>query len=99
MDTVKAQKSKTKAKELKQQTEQGMQSMPGATPNIDPTALQLAIHQHVQNHAPGSITPEITAHQIALQTPTVNPYHNMGTVPANLYSPGNLIHGGFVPGS
>ena len=93
MDTAKAKKAKAKAEAQK------AQSAPGAQPNIDPNALAIAIHQHVQNHAPGSITPEITAHQIALQTPTVNPYHMMGSMPANIYSPGNIIHGGLVPGS
>lgn len=98
MDTAKAQQAKTKAKARKQQTAGAMQGDLAAQSNIDPNALAMVMQQHAQNQSSGDIVPEITAHQIALQTPTVNPYHRMGTMPANVYSPGNIVHGGLIPG-
>ena len=44
-----------------------------------------------------ALNPEIQANQIALQTATTNPYHPMGTMNPNAYSPGNLIGGQGMP--
>lgn len=43
----------------------------------------------------GSIDPELQASQISMQPVDgyVNPYHAMGTVAPNIYSPGNMVNG------
>jgi len=80
MDSSKAKKAKSKAKARTKQTTAEMQ--------------QLAMMQEAM--AGGGITPEIQAQQIAMQDQTsmVNPYHRMGQMPNNYYSPGNVIGGG-----
>jgi hypothetical protein len=85
MDHSKAKKAKSKAKARTDQTVAEMQ--------------QLAMMQEAM--AGGGITPEIQAQQIAMQDQTsmVNPYHRMGMLPNNYYSPGNVVGGGYVPGS
>jgi len=42
-----------------------------------------------------SLDPEIPAAQISMQPVDgyVNPYHAMGTMPPNVYSPGNMVNG------
>jgi len=46
----------------------------------------------------GAIDPEIQSPQIDLQPMDgyVNPYHAMGTMNPNFYSPGNMLNGGMV---
>ena len=46
----------------------------------------------------GAIDPEVQAPQIDLQPADgfVNPYHAMGTVNPNYYTPGNMLGGGMV---
>jgi len=85
MDHSKAKKAKSKAKARTDQTVAEMQ--------------KLAMMQEAM--AGGGITPEIQAQQIAMQDQTsmVNPYHRMGMLPNNYYSPGNVVGGGYVPGS
>ena len=63
-------------------------------------AAQLGAMQQQQMAAQG-LTPEIQAQNIAMQdrTSTVNPYHPMGMKPNNYYNPGNVVGGGYVPGS
>ena len=63
-----------------------------ADPNVLAVAAMLA--QQAQG---GPLNPEIQASQIALQPPTTNPYHRMGAVPPNTYTPGNLISGNPLP--
>ena len=64
-------------------------------------AKQKAIETSMQQMAAQGLTPEIQAQQIAMQdqTSTVNPYHRMGQMPNNYYNPGNVIGGGYGPGS
>lgn len=85
MDSSKAKKAKSKAKARTNQTDAEMQ--------------QLAMLQEAM--AGGGINPEIQAQQIAMQDQTamVNPYHRMGQMPNNYYNPGNVVGGGYVPGS
>jgi hypothetical protein len=94
MDSSKAKQAKSKAKARTKQSakNQEQSEMMGA--------LQMAALQQAAA-AGGNINPEIQAHQIAMQdkTATVNPYHNMGMLPNNYYNPGNVIGGGYVPGS
>jgi hypothetical protein len=90
MDASKAKKAKSKAKaRTKQKTKNSAQQ-----------AAELGALQQQQMAAQG-LTPEIQAQQIAMQdrTSTVNPYHRMGPMPNNYYNPGNVIGGGYVPGS
>jgi len=49
----------------------------------------------MQAQQPGGvqINPEIQAASISLQPESVNPYHRMGSMPPNTYTPGNLISG------
>ena len=91
MDSSKAQKAKAKAKAR-------TASKPAADTGVTP--LHQALAEHAARHA-GDITPEVQAQQIALQnqTQTVNPYHMMGAMQPNIYNPGNVVHGGYVPGS
>jgi hypothetical protein len=63
-----------------------------ADPNLLVAAAMLA-----QQAQQGPLNPEIQAAQIALQTPTTNPYHMMGAMAPNVYSPGNLISGNPLP--
>ena len=63
-----------------------------ADPNLLAAAAMMA-----QQAQQGPLNPEIQARQIALQTPTTNPYHMMGTMPPNVYSTGNLINGNVLP--
>jgi hypothetical protein len=90
MDSSKAKKAKSKAKSRTKQ----------AAVNAAQQAAQLSALQQQQMAARG-LTPEIQAQQIAMQdkTQTVNPYHRMGQMPNNYYNPGNVVGGGFVPGS
>jgi hypothetical protein len=62
----------------------------------DPNAL-IAAAMLAQQAQTGPLDPEIQANQIALQTPTTNPYHMMGAMPPNVYSPGNLVGGYTLP--
>lgn len=91
MDSSKAKKAKTKAKARTKasQNNAAQQQM------LQQAALQGMAAQS------GGINPEVQAQQIAMQnqTQTVNPYHRMGSMPPNLYNPGNVVHGGYVPGS
>ena len=86
MDSSKAKKAKSKAKA---RTKQSASS----------AAQQQALQQVLG--ASAGITPEVQAQQIAMQdqTATVNPYHRMGMLPNNYYNPGNVVGGGYVPGS
>lgn len=43
------------------------------------------------------INPEVQAAAISLQPQAVNPYHMMGSMPPNMYSPGNLVGGNVLP--
>jgi hypothetical protein len=97
MDPSKARKAKSKAKARTAQKtfddKQRQQQRPE-----DALYNEMA----AQGRTPGSgLTPEIQAQQIAMQdaTQTVNPYHRMGMMPPNYYNPGNVVGGGFVPGS
>jgi hypothetical protein len=83
MDSSKAKKAKAVSKSRKAQT---------AAAGTE-QQRQLGVPS---NAVTGKITPEVTAPQIALQTPTVNPYHMMGTMPPNYYNPGNVISGGYT---
>jgi hypothetical protein len=90
MDSSKAKQAKSKAKaRTKQKTADSAQQ-----------AAQLGALQQQQMAAQG-LTPEIQAQNIAMQdqTQTVNPYHRMGQMLNNHYNPGNVIGGGYVPGS
>jgi len=90
MDSSKAKQAKSKAKARTKQK---------ATNSAQQAAMLGAMQQ--QQMAAQRLTPEIQAQNIAMQDQTqmVNPYHAMGTKPSNYYSPGNLIGGGYVPGS
>ena len=49
-------------------------------------------------HAGGTpVNPEVQASAISLQPQAVNPYHMMGSMPPNVYSPGNLVGGYTLP--
>jgi hypothetical protein len=88
MDSSKAKQAKSKAKaRTKQKAADAVQQ-----------AAQLGAMQQLAGRG---LTPEIQAQQIAMQdkTQTVNPYHQMGQLPNNYYNPGNVVGGGFVPGS
>jgi hypothetical protein len=78
---------KSKAKKAKNKAKQ-VKSDPNAIVN----AVMLA-----QQMQAAALNPEIQANQIALQTATTNPYHPMGTMNPNAYSPGNLIGGQGMP--
>jgi hypothetical protein len=43
--------------------------------------------------AGAGIDPEIQSPQIDMQTPTVNPYHAMGSMAPMMYAPGNMLPG------
>jgi hypothetical protein len=43
------------------------------------------------------VNPEVQAAAISLQPQAVNPYHMMGSMPPNVYSPGNLVGGYTLP--
>ena len=95
MDSSKAKKAKSKAESRKKQPDKKH-----ANPHLTALARERQQQQAgALTSVTGGITPEVTAPQIALQTPTVNPYHMMGAMAPNMYSPGNVIRGGFVPGS
>jgi len=83
MDSSKAKKAKAASKSRKTQA--------GAA-GLEQARLLGA----PSNSVTGKITPEITAPHIAMQTPTVNPYHMMGAMPPNYYNPGNVIGGGYT---
>ena len=91
MDSSKAKQAKSKAKARTKST---------ATEQSQAEAQRqlLALHAAMQAQ---NITPEVQAQQVAMQnqTQTVNPYHMMGAMQPNLYNPGNVVHGGLVPGS
>ena len=88
MDSSKAKKAKSKAKARTKQ-------------KVADDAQQAAQLGAMQQLTAQGLTPEIQAQQIAMQdkTQTVNPYHRMGQMPNNYYNPGNVVGGGFVPGS
>ena len=93
MDSSKAKQAKSKAKARTKQKAAG----------ADQQQLG-ALHQQLaaQGRIPGTgLTPEIQAQNIAMQnmTQTTNPYHDMGMKPNNYYNPGNMVGGGYVPGS
>ena len=69
MNSSKAKKAKSKAKQVK------------ADPNLLVAAAML------QKAQQGPLNPEIQASQIALQTPTTNPYHMMGAMAPKVYNP------------
>jgi hypothetical protein len=88
MNSSKAKQAKSKAKaRTKQKTADSAQQ-----------AAQMAALQQ-QQMAAQELTPEIQAHQIAMQdrTSTVYPYHRIGPMPNNYYNPGNVIGGGYGP--
>ena len=88
MDPSKAKKAKATAKSRKKQS----------NPHLAALAHERQQRQQQAGFATGvtgNITPEITAPQIALQTPTVNPYHMMGAMAPNYYNPGNVVGGGY----
>ena len=60
-------------------------------------AVTLAMMQKLMSEAP--INPEIQAMAPAMQPADglLNPYARIGTVPANMYSPGNMIDGSSDP--
>ena len=94
MDSSKAKQAKSKAKARTKQ-----KSAASAQQAAQQGALQQAA---AQGRIPGTgMTPEIQAQQIAMQdkTQTVNPSHRMGQMPNNYYNPGNVVGGGYVPGS
>jgi hypothetical protein len=90
MDSSKAKQAKSKAKARTKQK---------AADSAQQAAQMGALQQ--QQAAGQGLTPEIQAQNIAMQdkTSTVNPYHAMGMKPNNYYNPGNVVGGGYVPGS
>jgi K+-transporting ATPase c subunit len=54
-------------------------------------ANMMAIMQATE--AGAGIDPEIQSSQIDMQTPTVNPYHAMGSMAPMMYAPGNMLPG------
>jgi len=102
MDSSKAKQAKSKAKARTAATKQKQQAQatPQGQQQADPiAAAHLAMLS--QGVTSGAVTPEVQAQQIAMQdkTQTVNPYHAMGMKPNNYYNPGNVVGGGYVPGS
>jgi hypothetical protein len=79
---------KAKAKKAKSKAQQ-VKADPEAIVNAALLAQQMG---------PSALNPEIQSPQIDLQTPTVNPYHMMGTMNPNVYNPGNLVSGYGLPG-
>ena len=55
-------------------------------------AVELAMMQKLMAEA-SPINPEVQAAAPALQPDILNPRSRMGTVPANMYSPGNMMDG------
>jgi hypothetical protein len=96
MDSSKAKKAKSKAQSRKSAVAADEQQSP-----LQSVLMQQQQHRALMQEAGHlmPLTPEVQAKQIAMQTPTVNPYHIMGTVVPNMYNPGNVVHGGYVPGS
>ena len=95
MDSSKAKKAKTKAKAAKEKQTQNR----AATQQAAGNAYNMMASQ---GQIPGTgIVPEVQAQQIAMQdrTQTVSPYRNLGPKPNNYYNPGNVVGGGYVPGS
>jgi hypothetical protein len=88
MDSSKAKKAKSKAK-----------ARTKATADSKVAAQQQAAMG--QAAGPRGITPEIQAHQAAMQnqTQTVNPYGRMGAMQPTVYNPGNVVSGGYAPQS
>ena len=102
MDSSKAQKAKSTAKARKKQHAQphlaGLERERQAkksSPHINALARERHMREGSSARVTGNLTPEITAPQIALQTPTVNPYHMMGTMAPTYYNPGNVVGGGY----
>lgn len=83
MDSSKAKKAKAKAK-----------SRTSSRKNQEQAALQNQVMMQQAAAQGGMINPEIQAQQVAMQdqTQAVNPYGRMGTVPPNLYNPGNVVY-------
>lgn len=48
---------------------------------------------NMQALAGKNLDPEIQASIVAMQPPTVNPYHAMGTLAPTMYSAGNMLPG------
>lgn len=63
-----------------------------ADPNAVVNAALLA-----QQIKAAALNPEIQSESIDLQPETTNPYHPMGMMNPNAYSPGNLINGQGMP--
>jgi hypothetical protein len=78
---------KAKAKKAKSKAKQ-IKADPEAIVNAALLAQQIKA---------ATLNPEIQAGQIDLQPATTNPYHAMGTMNPNAYSPGNLIGGQGLP--
>lgn len=89
MDPKKAKKAKTKAKARSRQKTDGSKEARHAL-----AMQQMAAHS-------GNINPEVQASNVSMQnvTQTVNPYRELGAKQPNYYNPGNMVGGGYVPGS
>ena len=62
------------------------------------SAVKAAAEAMQAQHTGGMpINPEVQAAAISLQPQAVNPYHMMGSMPPNVYSPGNLVGGYTLP--
>jgi len=90
MDATKAKKAKSKAKARSRQKATGAESA---------AAQQMALQQMAMQG--GGINPEIQASNVSMQnlTQTVSPYRDLGAKSPNYYNPGNMVGGGYVPGS
>jgi hypothetical protein len=85
MDAKKAKTAKTKAKARSSQKKASANQAEQQQANAQMIAL-------AQSQGAG-INPEIQAQQIALQTPTTNPYHMMGAMAPTSYRYGNMVDG------
>ena len=96
MDSSKAKQAKSKAQSRKASAPVDEQNSP-----LQSMLMQQQQHRALMQEAGHllPLTPEIQAQNIAMQPPTVNPYHMMGALDPNMYNPGNVTHGGYVPGS
>lgn len=78
---------KAKVKKAKRKAEK-IKTDPNAVVNAALLAQQIKA---------AALNPEIQAESIDLQPATTNPYHPMGMMNPNAYSPGNLIGGQGMP--
>ena len=78
---------KSKAKKAKKKAKQ-IKANPEAIVNAAILAQQIKA---------AALNPEVQAESIDLQPATTNPYHPMGMMNPNAYSPGNLIGGQGMP--